>query len=324
METKLTALVIAVLATGCCSPGSGSRLQQTNSFSIANPELRRELLARVEDDQAIAKEYYPKQHAGQLDAALISRRESSLSNNAAFVKTTIQRYGWPGPKLVGRDGSSAAFLLVQHSDHGFRKQMLPLVRKAYRGHKLSGQDYALLLDIDRVEDGKPQEYGTRLKPFDQWRNREPVPELIREAANVDKRRAEVGLLPLSLYLEDMKEARFPSERKVSFFDRVRQTPGGDLMLSAIDYLSRLKQSNELPGVQKGEHGTFALSGFTKPERFPVRRTETFTKENDVSSVYYYAVVKKSSDSEWRLSKAWRRDASGKIADRYCIKEAMSQ
>ena len=202
--------------------------------------------------------------------------------------------------------------------------MLPLVRNAYREHKLSGQDYALLLDIDRVEDRKRQVYGTRLKPFDQWKDREPVPEPIKDEANVDKRRAEVGLLPLCFYLEDMKEMHFPAGQKVSFFDRVRQTPGGDLMLSAIDYLSQLKQSNKLPGIQMGERGTFPLSGFTKPARFPVRRTETFTKESDQLSVYYYEVVKKSSDREWRLSKAWRRDASGKIADRYCIKEAISQ
>jgi hypothetical protein len=316
MKKILASLLSAVLSAGCCSTDSTPK---THSFSIANPVLRQELLTRVEEDQAIAREYYPKQAAGQLDAALIARRESSLSNNTTRIKAIIKQYGWPGPDLVGKDGSDAAFLLVQHSDNSFRKKMLPAVRSAFKAHKLSGQNYALLLDINLVEEGKPQIYGTRVKAFDQWKNHKPIPEPIKDPANVDKRRAEVGLLPLSIYLDDMAEMRFPTQQTVSFSDKIKQIPGGDLMLSAIDFLVDLKKQNKLPGVGKDEHGTFPLSGFTKPESFPVRRTETFTKNDGDPSAYYYTVEKKAPDRNWQLKSAVRRDASGKIAGRYCVR-----
>ncbi|MBV9848704.1 MAG: hypothetical protein JO250_03355 [Armatimonadetes bacterium] len=287
-------------------------------MTVRYPELRAELLKRVAEDQAIAKEYYPKEAAGTLDAALIARRQKSLADNSARIKQIVQRYGWPGPELVGRDGSDAAFLLVMHSDNAFRKEMLPYVRAAYKAFKTSGQNYALLQDIVLASEGKPQVYGTRLKPFNQWPDHTPIPEPIVDAASVDKRRAEVGLLPLSLYLEDMKQMRYPNSEQRPYEDRIKQLPGGDLMLGAIAYLGRLKQQNMLPGVSKEDHGFFPYSGFTKPDHFPVSRTESFSK-NGSDSVYYYTVVKPSPEADWHLKAAGRRDISGRIVERFPIR-----
>ena len=84
-----------------------------------------------------------------------------------------------------------------------------MVRDAYRANKLSGQNYALLLDRVLVAEGKPQVYGTQAKAFEHWKGEEPVLEPIEDEANVDKRRAEVGLPPLSVYIKFLKEMYFP-------------------------------------------------------------------------------------------------------------------
>jgi len=304
------------LITGCFLVGNGC-ISQSDPTAVRNPNLRAELLKRVAEDQAIAKEYYPKEAAGKLDAALIARRKKSLSDNAARIKQIVQQYGWPGPELVGRDGSDAAFLLVQHSDNVFRKEMLPYLQSAYKAFQTSGQNYALLLDIVLLAEGKPQVYGTRVKPFDQWPNHNPIPEPITDEANVDKRRAEVGLLPLSLYLDDMKQMRYPDSEQKPFGGRVKQLPGGDLMLGAIGYLVHLKEQNMLPGISKTDKGFFPYSGFTGVDRFPVSRTESFAKDHS-DSVYYYTVVKPSPEAGWRLEAAWRREASGRIVQRFPV------
>ena len=62
-----------------------------------------------------------------------------------------------------------------------------------------------------VGDGKPQVYGTQAKPFDQWKGTVPVLEPIEDEANVNKRRAEVGLFPLSDYLRMLKDMYFPTK-----------------------------------------------------------------------------------------------------------------
>jgi hypothetical protein len=180
----------------------------THSPSVANHALRQELLKRVKQDQAIRDELIKKgvQHP---DAEIIARMQAIDSDNTVRMKTIIKQYGWPGPELVGKDGAEAAFLLVQHADHKFQKEVLPMVRDAYLANKLTGQNYALLLDRVLVAEGKPQVYGTQAKGFDQWKGHEPVLEPIEDEANVDKRRAEVGLPPLSEYIKILKEMYFP-------------------------------------------------------------------------------------------------------------------
>jgi hypothetical protein len=86
------------------------------------------------------------------------------------------------------------------------------VEKAYRSGGLLGQSYALLLDRVRVGEGKPQVYGTQAKRFEEWKGQEPTLEPIEDEANVDKRRAQVGLPPLSEYREMLKRVYFPQSQ----------------------------------------------------------------------------------------------------------------
>jgi len=202
---------VIVALCGIILLASTARAQSPRNTAAANPALRQELLDRVKQDQAIRNELI-NQGIKNPDPALLARMQAIDSENTARMKEIIKRHGWPGPELVGEDGTEAAFLLVQHADHRLQKQALPLVRKAYRAHKLSGQDYALLLDRVRIGEGKPQVYGTQAKPFDQWKGHEPVLEPIADEKHVDKRRAAVGLFPLSEYLKFLKEMYFPNDK----------------------------------------------------------------------------------------------------------------
>ena len=192
-------------------PAGDSFAQARGDSSIALPSLRKELLERLDRDQAIRSELI-KKGVKKLDAAVLARMTDIDSANTARMKELVKQYGWPGPELVGVDGTEAAFLLVQHAEHAFQKQMLPLVEAAYRNKKLQGQDYALLLDRVLVADGKPQVYGTQTKIFDQWKGEEPVFEPIEDEANVDKRRAEVGLPSMAEYRLLLKQVYFPKEK----------------------------------------------------------------------------------------------------------------
>ncbi len=179
--------------------------------SVKLPKLRQELLTRVADDQRIRNELI-KKGIDHPDPTLLDQMKKIDATNTARIKVIIKQHGWPGPKLIGSDGTDAFFLLAQHADPAFRKKVLPLVQTAYRGGILTGQNYALFTDRVLVESGKPQIYGTAAKPFDQWNGREPVFEPIEDEANVDKRRAAVGLMPLSEYREFMKQLYFPQEK----------------------------------------------------------------------------------------------------------------
>ena len=190
---------------------SSTQAQETGNPPVREPALRRELLKRVEQDQAIRNELISKgiEHP---DEAILARMRTIDTANTERVRTIVRQYGWPGPELVGQDGTDAAFMLVQHADLAFQKEILPLVEKAYRGGRLSGQNYALLLDRVLVGEGKPQVYGTQAKPMGQWKDKEPVLQPIEDEAHVDKRRAEVGLMPLADYVKFLKQLYFPDKK----------------------------------------------------------------------------------------------------------------
>jgi hypothetical protein len=181
------------------------------SDTIGNPALRDELLKRRDLDQEIRNEMT---RAGweHPDESIAARMRDIDLDNTARVKAITAQYGWPDPELVGSDGSFALWLIVQHSDPEFQRQVLPLVREAYLAKKLPGQCYALLLDRVLVGEGRPQVYGSQGRPFSEWKNHVPALEPIDDEKNVDKRRAEVGLPPLSDYIQSLRRAYFPADK----------------------------------------------------------------------------------------------------------------
>jgi hypothetical protein len=181
--------------------------QTTNSQSAANPTLRQELLQRVEQNQAIRDEL-TRNGVEHLNPSVLARMKAIDAANSERMRAMVRQYGWPGPELVGQDGTEAAFLLVQHADLAFQKEMLPFVKKSYKSGKLSGQRYALLLDRVLVGEGRPQVYGTQAK----LKGQDFVPDPIADEANVDKRREEVGLPPLAEYLKVLKRVYLSQDK----------------------------------------------------------------------------------------------------------------
>jgi hypothetical protein len=152
-----------------------------------------------------------KSGVDQPDKAILARMDVVDSRNTARMKNIIRKYGWPGPGLVGWDGTEAAFYLVQHADHKFQKQLLPLMQRKYKAGNISGPNYALFLDRVLVGDGKPQVYGSTALPLDQWKGGD-VLYPIEDEAEVDKRRAEVGLSSLAEYRRFLRQMYHPKSK----------------------------------------------------------------------------------------------------------------
>jgi uncharacterized protein DUF6624 len=185
--------------------------RKTYVTAVTNLALRKELLVRDEEDQRIRNEMI-KSGVDHPSKAILARMDEIGLRNTERMKTIIKQYGWPGPELVGWDGTEAAFILIQHADHSFQKELLPLMQKEFKAGILSGPNYALFIDRVLVEDGRPQIYGLRAKPFDQWVSGQPVLYPIEDEANVDKRRAEVGLSSLAEYKAFLKKMYYPQSK----------------------------------------------------------------------------------------------------------------
>lgn len=170
-------------------------------FASAIPHLalRRELLEMARVDQAVRNEWM-REDPGSPSPELLSRMAAIDAGNTARLQEIVEEHGWPGSDLVGLDGARGAFLIVQHATHDVQKALFPLVEGGYRDGVVAGPSYALLLDRILVRDGRPQVYGSQAGFFDGELALEPI----EDEANVDMRRAEVGLPPLAEYVEQLK------------------------------------------------------------------------------------------------------------------------
>ncbi len=122
------------------------------------------------------------------------------SINLIQVKAILDTRGWLGDDVVGVQGNSALFLVIQHSDIATQEQYLPMMREAVKNGKATGSSLALLEDRVALRQGKMQIYGSQI-------GRDPVTQEffvspLEDPDNVDKRRAEVGLQPLSEYVSN--------------------------------------------------------------------------------------------------------------------------
>lgn len=171
--------------------------------SVKYPELREELLKRMAADQQFRVEQAQKYKGVPEPPAAQEEGRKIDQENTAWLKPLMKKHGWLGNSLVGVDGATATFLLVQHTpDAEFRKSSLELLRKAVKEGEARGDQLALLTDRVLMLEGKPQIYGTQIKPF---KDGKVEVWTIADEANVDKRRAEVGLGPLAEYLERLRQ-----------------------------------------------------------------------------------------------------------------------
>lgn len=120
--------------------------------------------------------------------------------NLKKVTAILDKYGWMGPDEVGRSGNSALFLVIQHADHKTQKKYLPIMREAVNQNKANPSHLAMLEDRVALGEGKKQVYGSQIG-MDQKTGKYYVSPL-EDPDNVDKRRADVGLGPLSEYVRN--------------------------------------------------------------------------------------------------------------------------
>jgi len=126
---------------------------------------------------------------------LISEKDSI---NLIKIKKILDTRGWLGAKVIGEQGNSTLFLVIQHSNLATQVKYLPMMREAVKNGNANASSLALLEDRAALGQGKRQVYGSQIGR-DQETGEYFVLPLI-DPENVDKRRTEVGLGTISKYV----------------------------------------------------------------------------------------------------------------------------
>ncbi len=111
------------------------------------------------------------------------------SINLIEIVKILDNRGWLGKDIVGRQGNSTLFLVIQHSDIETQLKYLPMMREAVKEENADASSLALLEDRVALGQGKRQIYGSQIHTDNETREMYVAPLIDPE--NVDIRRAEV-------------------------------------------------------------------------------------------------------------------------------------
>jgi len=128
--------------------------------------------------------------------ALWKEQSFADSVNLAKISAIIDKDGYPGKSKVGNGLSSTAFLVIQHAPHEAQEKYFDILKEAADAEELRWSSFALLVDRISLGRGEMQIYGSQVSSDEDGN---PVFSPIKDEANVNKRRAEVGLGPLEEY-----------------------------------------------------------------------------------------------------------------------------
>ncbi|WP_235855756.1 DUF6624 domain-containing protein [Flagellimonas aequoris] len=128
----------------------------------------------------------------------------------------ILKDGWPDYEEIGEQGNLTICNVIQHSSPEIRLGYLTLMRQATKNKRLSPWLLARTEDRIATDRGELQVYGGQIKYYPKTKTFDVWP--IVDPENVDKRRAEIGLEPMTQYL---KNRRFPLEWNLD--DQIKRT-----------------------------------------------------------------------------------------------------
>jgi hypothetical protein len=173
----------------------------------SDAKLNKPLIARLDtilnDDQEDRMKFAStmKKYGIESDEykQLGARQDKKDSINVLKVTKILDEYGWLGRDVIGKEGNTTLFLVIQHADIKIQEKYLPMMREAVKKHHASGAALAMLEDRVALGQGRKQIYGSQVQTgADGVMYVSPLDD----PDHVDKRREEVGLGPIAEYLQN--------------------------------------------------------------------------------------------------------------------------
>lgn len=120
--------------------------------------------------------------------------------NERKIKQILDTYGWPSKEQAGEDGNWTICNVIQHSDNSVRIHYLPMMRQAVKDKKLEPRFLVRAEDRISTERGDLQIYGGQMKYYPETKSFNLWP--VFEPENIDKRRTEIGLDSIAIFLKN--------------------------------------------------------------------------------------------------------------------------
>lgn len=142
--------------------------------------------------------------SGQLSEGYNEEMAKLHKQNTKILNDIIDQIGYPTIDKVGKEGSEATWLIIQHSigQPIFMKKCAKLLEEQVPDDQANKKNLAYLTDRIAVFENKPQLYGTQ---FDWDENGELSPNNFDDLIKVNLRRNSIGLNSLEKQTEIIRK-----------------------------------------------------------------------------------------------------------------------
>ena len=121
-------------------------------------------------------------------------------SNIKKVKEILGKENWPDTTLIGPRGNAIICRILQHADQETREHYIPRMKQAVLDKKLAARYLVRAEDRIATDKGELQIYGGQMKWYPKTKTFNVWP--VYDPVNIDKRRAEIGLIPIAEHLKN--------------------------------------------------------------------------------------------------------------------------
>lgn len=132
--------------------------------------------------------------------------------NIQKIRSILDNHGWPETALIGEQGNRTICNVLQHADQEIRAYYLPMMREAVLDKKLDARYLVRAEDRLATDNGELQIYGGQMKYYPETKSFNVWP--VYDPANIDKRRAEIGLGPIAEHLKNRFDFEWDLEEQI--------------------------------------------------------------------------------------------------------------
>lgn len=203
MKKLIVLTVFSVIGVFSCKNRPEPEISEEKMF---NQELYNELEAMYEFDQ-----YTSGMPQGEFEGdweGWFAYRDSTTKVMKKRLDEIFTTHGYPGYDLVGEEGSSNFWNMVQHCDFdpSFQLKVQEAMKMEVDENNASSMDLAFLIDRVNLNLGKKQLYGTQVN-YDMERGL-VYSKPVDDSLNINTRRKEMGLEPIEKYLNELSKMHY--------------------------------------------------------------------------------------------------------------------
>lgn len=187
--------------------------KKTNFENGLNKPLKTKLEKIFYQDQTVRKIYNLARKSEEIDSIgmeyILNLMNTEDSICQKEVVKILDTYGWLGIDEVGELGNKAIWIVIQHAPLEIQEKYYSKMEESVKEGQSDGSNFAYLVDRILMRKNEKQLYGSQYRFDRETKTRYFYP--IADYENVNKRREEVGLMPIEEYARLIKLEYNPSQ-----------------------------------------------------------------------------------------------------------------